>query len=142
MGNIYAVAGRPLCGKTQYLQKLCKQMESYSLFVSAADYTSFDEMMNSLAKRIMDSDNITTIAIDDLEVELIKEWNEQIDEDSYQQKLQILSGFADNYDLDIYFAVGMKREADLNSQPYCSEQFLRSEVIAKEVDGVFFLMKK
>lgn len=139
MGNIYAVAGRPLSGKTQYLLRLNKQMGASSLYVSAMDYRDFAELVNVLSRKIMDSDTISTVSIDDFESKLIEDWNIMVNEEEYRKALQVIAGLADNYDLDIYFAVGMKREADRENQLYCSEKHLRAEAICKEVDGVVFL---
>lgn len=137
MSNLFAIAGRPLSGKTLYIQRLNTQLQGSSLLVSLKDYENFENMITALTKAVMDN-TLSSIFIDDFETELIKHWGGIIKDKDYKKTLRTLAGFADKYNLDIYFTVGLKRKAD-KRHSYYSAKYLRSSSICKEVAGIFYM---
>ena len=138
MGKIFAIAGRPLNGKTEYLCNMETQFNEKLLLVSAADYPDFEALMQELSNCIMANDTYQCIAIDCFEESLLQQWG-KVNYWKYKRSLNILAGLAESFDVDIYIAVGLKRQADKESSIYCSYNNLRSKAILEETDGVFFL---
>lgn len=138
MGKLFAIAGRPGSGKTKYLHNMKSLLNEKMFLTSAIDYSTFESMMQELSSCIMENDTCQCIAIDCFEESLIEQW-EKVNYWKYKRSLNILAGLAESFDVDIYIAVGLKRQADKESSIYCSYNNLRSKAILEETDGVFFL---
>ena len=138
MGKLFAIAGRPLSGKTSYIKNMKKHSGESLLVVSALDYQDFETMMQKLSGCITTNDKFMCIVIDDFEESLIEHYG-KADYRKYKQSLKMLVGLTRNLGVDIYISVVLKRKADKEGGIYCSYRNLRSKAIYEETDGVFFL---
>ena len=138
MGKLFAIAGRPLSGKTEYIRKMKKYSDDSLLVTSALVYPDFETMMQKLSGCITANDKFMCIVIDDFEESLIEHYG-KADYRKYKQSLKMLVGLTRNLGVDIYISVVLKRKADWKGSIYCSYKYLRSKAIYEETDGVFFL---
>ena len=138
MGKLYAIVGRPGTGKSAYLNKMkAASGNSIYLFKSSdyADHHDLLEKMTSLAQ----NDTLKIIGVDDYEYKLMEMWGGTVDNPQYMANLQKLSAFAKSHNTDLYIAVGLNRNADLNNSGSISSQHLRTKAIVTETDGILFL---
>lgn len=138
MGKLYVLAGRPGNGKTEYLNMLQSNAKETFKVISAFDFASHEDLVRRLYDLVQD-DGCQCIAIDDYEVKLIESWREHVVDEEYKKHLSILAGFADNFNVSIIVAVGLKREADKEGMDYYDKRNLRSPVILEEADKIIFI---
>lgn len=138
MSKLYALAGRPANGKTEFLNKLQYSSNQTFRLINAISFASHEDLVKELYNLVQD-DSCKCIAIDDYEIQLINCWREQIVDDEYKKCLSILAGFTDSFDVAVIPVVGLKREADKDNDAYYDKSNLRSSAVGEETDEVLFI---
>lgn len=138
MCNLYAIAGRPSNGKTEYLKILRDNAEQTFKMISALDFETHENLVRELYNLVQD-DDCQCIAIDDYEVKLIQSWEGKVIDEEYKKALSILAGFSDSFDVNVIVVVGLKSEADKEDGNYYDRANLCSPVIEEETDEIFFI---
>ena len=141
MGKLFAIAGRPLSGKTEFMKNMETNFDENVLFISALNFNNFEELVQQLSLYIRDKDCERIIAIDNFEEFILKQYK-KANYLKYKDHLNILALLIKNKDIDIYVSVGLKRQADRGKTIYCSYSNLRSRAIYEETDGILFLRQR